>query len=232
MKKIFLDPGHGGKDPGASGNGIKEKDITLLIAKKTRDLLLANYSGVDVQLSRTGDTFPSLSDRTSAANKWGADLLISIHINAATSKAANGFESFIYTNTSNATKAFQNVLHKSIMKYIGLSDRGQSAANLHMVRESNMSAVLTESGFISNAKEAALMKSDIWLNKVAAGHAEGIAQFAGLVRKAAAERTASVQPAAKKVYKVQIGSFEDRKNAQALVTDLQKLNYRPVIVEQ
>lgn len=187
---------------------------------------------MEVKLSRTGDTFPSLQQRTDAANKWGADLLISIHINAAASKSANGFETFIYTSTSNATKAFQNVLHRSILKYNGLSDRGQSAANFHMLRESNMSAILTESGFITNAKEALQMKNDVWLNKVAAGHAEGIAQFAGLIRKAAAQQPASAQPAAKKVYKVQIGSFEDRGNAEALVADLQKQNYRPIIVVQ
>ncbi|MFS0783539.1 N-acetylmuramoyl-L-alanine amidase family protein, partial [Bacillus sp. 1P06AnD] len=63
MVKIFIDPGHGGSDPGAVGNGIQEKNITLAIALRVRDLLLNGYSNVEVKMSRTGDTFPSLSDR-------------------------------------------------------------------------------------------------------------------------------------------------------------------------
>lgn len=73
MVKIFIDPGHGGSDPGAIGNGIQEKDITLKIGAKIRDILTAEYNNVTILMSRTGDSFPSLTDRTNAANAWGAD---------------------------------------------------------------------------------------------------------------------------------------------------------------
>jgi len=90
MAKVFLDPGHGGSDPGAVANGLKEKNLTLAIAKECASVLKA--SGVTVKMSRTGDTYPSLSARCQAANSWGADLFVSIHINAG---GGTGFESFI-----------------------------------------------------------------------------------------------------------------------------------------
>lgn len=70
MVKIFIDPGHGGSDPGSVGNGLKEKDLTLSIATRIKDILLIEYTNVFVKMSRTSDTFPSLSDRTNQANAW------------------------------------------------------------------------------------------------------------------------------------------------------------------
>ncbi len=73
--KIFLDPGHGGSDAGAGGNGLKEKDITLTIALETRRILLEEYEGVTVKMSREKDTTVSLTQRTNAANAWNATFL-------------------------------------------------------------------------------------------------------------------------------------------------------------
>lgn len=82
MVKIFIDPGHGGSDSGASGNGLQEKHVTLQIALALRTILLDEYQNVSVQLSRTSDQTVSLTQRTNAANSWGADFFLSIHINA------------------------------------------------------------------------------------------------------------------------------------------------------
>lgn len=82
MVKIFIDPGHGGSDPGATGNGLQEKTLTLQIALALRTILINEYEGVSLLLSRTSDQYVSLSDRTNAANSWGADFFLSIHINA------------------------------------------------------------------------------------------------------------------------------------------------------
>lgn len=226
-KKIFIDAGHGGKDSGAVGNGLKEKDLTLRLALKTRDYL-KQYSGADVRLSRETDVYLSLDQRTDAANSWGADLLVSIHINAAT-PSAEGFESFVYTKVDDATKAFQNVLHKAVLKASGLDDRGQRNKDLHMCRESKMPAVLTENGFISNAGDALKMKIESWLNKIAEAHATGIAEFAGL-KKITAPPTAPTKKG--KIYRVQVGAFEDKENAEALVADLTKQGYRPFVFEE
>lgn len=70
MVKIFIDPGHGGSDPGATGNGLQEKTLTLQIALALRTILTNEYEGVTVLLSRTSDQYVSLSDRTNAANNW------------------------------------------------------------------------------------------------------------------------------------------------------------------
>lgn len=82
MVKLFIDPGHGGTDPGAVGNGIQEKNLTLQIATLIKDILTLEYDNVSIRMSRTGDQTVSLSERTNAANAWGADFFLSVHINA------------------------------------------------------------------------------------------------------------------------------------------------------
>jgi N-acetylmuramoyl-L-alanine amidase len=93
MVKIFIDPGHCGSDSGAVGNGLEEKNLTLQIATDLNNILLNEYEGVSVMLSRTNDQTFSLSERTIAANNWGADYYLSIHIN---SGGGTGLESYIY----------------------------------------------------------------------------------------------------------------------------------------
>ena len=94
MVKIFIDPGHGGSDPGAVGFGLQEKNLTLDIANRVRDILMSEYENVCIKMSRTSDVFVSLSSRTNAANKWGADFYLSIHIN---SGGGTGFETYRYS---------------------------------------------------------------------------------------------------------------------------------------
>ena len=231
MAKIFIDCGHGGRDGGAVGNGLEEANLTLDLGKRTQNILTEEYKDAIVLLSRTTDEYLTLSERTTAANKWGADVLVSIHINAAESEAADGFESFVYSTAGTKTKSFQNVLHRSILKRINMDDRGQKAGNLHMVRESHMSAVLTENGFISNKADAAKMKTASWLDNVARGHAEGIAEFLGLAKKAAPIKKVAAQPSVLKLYRVQVGAFEDKDNADKLADDLRKQGYKPFITD-
>lgn len=228
LKKVYIDLGHGGKDPGAVGIGLYEKNVVLNLGKRARDILEKEYEGAEVKLSRETDIFLTLSERTAAANKWGADVLVSIHTNSATS-AADGFESYVYKNVSTKTKAFQNVLHRAVLKRINMDDRGQKTGNLHMVRESHMPAVLTECGFISNKSDLAKMKSNSWLDDTARGHAEGIAEFLGLKRKFTQPTIAAKTTG--KIYRVQVGAFEDKENADKLADDLRKQGYRPFIAE-
>lgn len=178
MIKVYIDAGHGGSDPGAQGNGIKEKDITLKIAKKVQQYL-KNYKGVSVKMSRTGDTYPTLTQRTNEANNWGASLLLSVHIN---SGGGTGYEDYIYTTLSDSSKTakIRNAIHTAVMKQNGMTDRGKKKENLHVLRESRMDAILTENGFIDNASDAAKMKDQSWINKVARGHVNGIANYYGL----------------------------------------------------
>ena len=181
MSKIYLDPGHGGTDPGAQANGLKEKDVTLKIALKVRDILNRDYEGHSIRMSRTTDTTKSLAQRTNDANSWGAKLFVSIHINAG---GGTGYEDYIYNGSvSNNTVAYRDKLHAEIMKQVDFTNRGKKRANFHVLRESNMPAILTENGFIDNAGDAAKLKSDAYLNRIALGHANGIAQALGLKRK-------------------------------------------------
>lgn len=184
MKKVWIDGGHGGKDPGAGGNGLQEKDIVLTVSLGVKEQLERDYEGVLVLLSRSKDVFMELKGRTDAANKAGADLLVSIHCNAG--GGAGGFESFRYTNASASSRSLQNVIHTEMMaalKPFGVIDRGQKAANLHMVRESKMPAVLTENLFIDVLADAAKLKRQEVIDALIAGHVAGITQYLGLKKK-------------------------------------------------
>ena len=106
IRRIVIDPGHGGHDPGAvSPTGTKEKDIVLQIglqlAQKIREQL-----GIDVVMTRSTDVFIELQERTAIANKVGADLFVSIHANASLNRAANGIETY-YLNLAKTAKAAQ-----------------------------------------------------------------------------------------------------------------------------
>ena len=100
IRKIVLDPGHGGKDPGAIGvGGIAEKDIVLAVAKKL-ERKLKQEMGVEVVLTRRDDRFIPLEDRTAIANAEGADLFVSLHMNASPNGEAKGLETYYLDNTT------------------------------------------------------------------------------------------------------------------------------------
>ncbi len=100
LRKIVLDPGHGGKDPGAIGvGGVAEKDIVLRIAKKLAGKLKREM-GIEVILTRQDDTFIPLEERTAIANAEGADLFISLHTNASPNPEARGIETYYLDNTT------------------------------------------------------------------------------------------------------------------------------------
>lgn len=103
VRTVFIDAGHGGRDPGTHHNGILERVITLDVATTLGRLLQAN--GVDVVYSRTNDTGLSLRERTTRANEAGADLFVSIHINANDDKSVNGFETYYLDLAQNAEAA-------------------------------------------------------------------------------------------------------------------------------
>ena len=103
VTRIVIDPGHGGHDPGAQGNGISEADLVLDVAKRLAQLLLKEEN-FEVVLTRATDAYVSLEDRTALANKSDADLFLSIHANASTVAAARGIETYFlnFANTPDA----------------------------------------------------------------------------------------------------------------------------------
>lgn len=100
VKTIVIDPGHGGKDPGAINNGIKEKDFNLDVAKRLASVLKS--AGYTVHLTRSNDRFVGLYERTDIARKYGADLFISLHANSSKNKNAEGFETYYLDFTKDA----------------------------------------------------------------------------------------------------------------------------------
>lgn len=181
MLKVMVDPGHGGIDPGAVANGLLEKVLTLQISKRI-EAMLSDYENVIVKLTRETDKTLTLDQRTDMANKWGADFLLSVHINAHTGKA-DGYEDFIYPGSGAVTVAHQEVIHEEIMKQVDFKDRGKKKGNLHMLRESKMPALLTENGFIDNPNDAAKLKQAAYIDRIARGHVNGLVKAFGLKKK-------------------------------------------------
>lgn len=181
--KIFIDPGHGGKDPGTVGNGLQEKDLTLKIALKIRDILKAEYTGHTIRMSRTTDKTVTLKQRTDMANAWNADFFLSVHINAG---GGTGYEDYIYVKLSNSTKTakLRQIIHQEIMSAIpGIRDRGMKKANFHVLRETKMPAILTENLFIDQLSDAKKLKDEDFINQIARGHAVGLAKALKLSKK-------------------------------------------------
>jgi N-acetylmuramoyl-L-alanine amidase len=95
LVRVMIDPGHGGKDPGAIGpTGLKEKDVVLAIGRRVREKL-ARSGGFDVRMTRDEDVFIPLEERTAMANKGGVDIFVSLHINASRNRRAEGFSTYV-----------------------------------------------------------------------------------------------------------------------------------------
>ncbi|HOA36719.1 MAG TPA: N-acetylmuramoyl-L-alanine amidase, partial [Bacillota bacterium] len=212
-KLIILDPGHGGSDPGAVGNGLKEKDLNLAISLATRDEL-KNYN-CTVKMVRTKDVYVSLSAR--AAMGKGADLFVSQHNNAFTSNA-RGFETFCHSGTLlPPTLGYRNVIHDTISPYLkglGVPDRGKKRYNHYITRVPACPAVLIEYLFVTNPTDAALLKKSTVLKELGRLTAVGIAKALGLKKKKTAP---SKSPAPDGIlYRVQVGAYTQKANAEAM----------------
>ncbi|WP_343019622.1 N-acetylmuramoyl-L-alanine amidase, partial [Clostridium celatum] len=155
--KVFIDPGHGGSDPGASGNGLQEKNIVLSISKKIGVIL--NSYGISVKYSRETDTFVDLEPRAQQANSWGANLFVSIHANSSTASSASGTECYTKPAADAKTKQLSANVSKSISNKLGIPNRGHKEEVWRVLMASNMPAILVETAFISNSGDANLLKT-------------------------------------------------------------------------
>lgn len=201
---VVLDPGHGGSDGGATGNGLVEKNLTLKIAQYCKEEL-EEYSGVTVYMTRESDAYVGLTERVQMAKAWGADVFVSIHINSAT-PSANGAEVW-YPNSSynakihNQGKDLSNEILEQLVA-LGLSDRGikirnsetgstyddGSIADYYSVikdsKKNGFPGIIVEHAFISNASDAAKLAQDSFLKKMGIADATGIANYFGLTKGA------------------------------------------------
>lgn len=175
--KICIDAGHGGIDCGAVNGNFYEKEAALIIACKLGRVL--NLAGVEVIYTRTNDSNVELEERTAFANKNAADYFISIHLNAAANKQANGIETFAYSEGSVAHK-LASAVQKELIARTGATDRKVKTANFYVLRKTAMPAILVETGFISNDVEAKALFSDGYQTIIANGISKAVLSFLGV----------------------------------------------------
>ena len=183
-KIITLDPGHGGSDPGAIGaSGLKEKQITLEIGMRLKELL--EKEGAKVYMTRTTDKDvysanasdrAELQARVNVAEKNNSDLFISLHINSSVNKNVGGFSSYYYPKTDYDLKIAQAIQNK-FAKNFGVDNLGVRQANFYVVKRCSMPATLLEMCFISNPKEEKLMKGKWFQKKTARLIVEGVKDY-------------------------------------------------------
>jgi len=170
---VVIDAGHGGEDPGApSVTGHWEKEFNLAVARKVYRLLEQD-GAIALYLTRSEDAYIGLYERAAFANDIGADLFVSIHANRYTT-SVSGVET--YYNREDSLKLAE-VLHKHMLAATGLPDRGVRKANFVVIRETVMPAVLLESGYLSNQKDAKLLFTESVQDRIAAEIVAGIREY-------------------------------------------------------
>lgn len=229
--KIGIDAGHGINTPGKrTPDGEREWSFN----DKVADAFIAEiskYEGSEVKRvdDPTGKTDVPLSTRTNGVNAWKADIHVSIHFNANTGKWGTwtGVETYIYPNSASGMKLAQ-AIHPSMVKAMGLRDRGIKSANFHMVRETKMPAILLELGYMDSSIDIKKLRDDNVLKNAGIELAKAVAAYAGLKKKP--EPKPAPKPVAKKgLYKVQVGAFSQRGNADRLLKELEAKGFKGFI---
>ncbi|RJQ32412.1 MAG: N-acetylmuramoyl-L-alanine amidase [Peptococcaceae bacterium] len=183
-KVIAIDPGHGGDDPGAIGpTGLKEKEVTMDVAKRTASLL--QERGAKVILTRSGDEYVGLHERTEKANRAGAAIFISIHMNANEDASICGTSTYVYGDGSDwstdpwvqRSKELALNIQSNLVHHLGLSDKGIREANFAVLRTSDVPAVLIEGAFISNPEEEKIIAKDEFRRLLAQAIINGIERY-------------------------------------------------------
>ncbi|OEJ99431.1 hypothetical protein A8C32_08340 [Flavivirga aquatica] len=184
---VIIDPGHGGKDAGAtSRNGIKEKDITLDVASKIvvlNNTLFENL--LMLYLTRYKDTLISLGDRTELSKKLKADIFISLHCNQAINRTASGTEVFIHPKSevqAEESAYLGFMIQKGLADILGIKNRGLKYGNFQVLRDNDNSnaTVLLELGFLSQTDEAIYLSKEESQSAVALVILQSIIKFLGL----------------------------------------------------
>ena len=176
-KLIYLDAGHGGKDPGAIGTtyGTYEKDGTLdvsnRVVKKLKD------KGYTVKSTRSTDEYISLLERTNKANSAGATIFVSIHFNSASTSAAAGIET-LYKVDGRTSNVLADKIQSSMVSVVSLKNRGlKTRSDLSVLNNSKMPAVLIEGGFLSNPGDENLIRSSSYRETLANAIVKGIEDY-------------------------------------------------------
>lgn len=228
MKKIFIDPGHGGESIGASYKGRLEQDDCLRLALEVRKLLLTQ-EGIEVMLSRETNVDPSLTERCIKANNWGANYFISLHRNAFVPEEATGIEVWVYSGVSKQGDTYEKA--KRILQYLddttsyqsrGIKMGAPAYRDYAVNRLTTMSSCLLEVGFIDNTKDNEIFDKEF--NAIAKSIAVGLMEAVG---------ETWVDPsfvANKTLYLVQLGAYESRKSAEELREKAVKAGFKDAFI--
>jgi len=196
LPAIVIDPGHGGNDDGAKSQGLKEKNLTLDIARRVNRLLMkAGYSTV---MTRNDDVYISLADRVAIADASPESLFISIHFNQSGYSYVDGVETYFANAKDTAPRGwswlrilnlfstpkpvdkgerFANCLQTALVEKMNAPDRRARSRDLYVVHHTKQPAILVEPGFISNPAEAARLKDANYRERLAAAIVSGIASY-------------------------------------------------------
>ncbi|BAZ04617.1 N-acetylmuramoyl-L-alanine amidase [Calothrix sp. NIES-3974] len=173
---VFIDPGHGGQDPGAIGiGGLREKDVILPISQRIAQVLEQN--GIQVVMARNADYFVSLQGRVDMAEQARASVFVSIHANSAGASRpdVNGLETYYYESGLRLAQ----VVHASILRSVDVPDRKVRKARFYVLRRSSMPSILVETGFVTGAGDAARLRNPVFQRQMGEAIARGILQYLG-----------------------------------------------------
>src|SRR5690606_7985110 len=200
---VAIDPGHGGPDPGAIGvTGVREKDITLAIARELQQLL--HRSAVYTVMTRTGDhdliqgervshrQREDLRRRAALANEAGVDVFVSLHANSFPSPVWSGAQTF-YRDGDEESRRLAVAIQTALVQQLGPNRRTARPADLAILRAVEAPAALVEVGFLSNPQEEQLLKDPAYQRRLAAAIAHGI--FVFLSGQAAPAAATAFEPA-------------------------------------
>jgi N-acetylmuramoyl-L-alanine amidase len=170
---VVIDPGHGGKDPGAIGiGGLQEKKVVLSISLKLAKRL--KQQGMRVVMTRTNDRFISLKGRVALAKKVNANAFVSIHGNSLPQNSGvSGLETYHYGRGYRLAQS----IHRSILRRIQIRDRRIRRARFYVLRKTSMPAVLVEVGFVTSTRDSRKLTSASYRQRMADAIADGIIQY-------------------------------------------------------
>lgn len=218
MAKVFLSAGHGGSDPGAVALGMKEKDINLQMLLACNEVLVRH--GVNVVCSRTTDEYDPVAQEVKEANASGCDIAVSFHNNAG---GGDGFEAYYWDSCADGKRLA--ALCEKHAKALGQNSRGlKSGKKLKFVNGTTMPAVLLESFFLDNDKDNDIGDTIAEQRAFGVAYAKAILEFFGIPYK-------EDKPTSSTLYKVQVGAFSVKSNAEKLASELKAKGYSCFIVQ-
>ena len=221
MSKVFIGVGHGGSDPGAVANGTKEKDLNLSIALACRDEL--ERYGVTVKMSRTKDENDTISEEIKECNAFSPDLAVDIHNNAG---GGDGAEVYYHFGGGTSKALAENILTEIVK--IGQNSRGAKIRKnkngkdyYGFIRETSCATVIVECAFVDNASDLEILATESKRQTMGVAIAKGILNTLGV----------EIQADSKTLYRVQVGAYTVKSNAETMKKRLKAAGFDAFIVK-